>query len=100
LKVIWSVRAKDAVKDLLTYIGAEHPQASQALWHRVNAALLHAAEHPEMHRFIFELGHTYREIVSVPPFRVIYRCEGNELRVLAVLRTEQAFDPIRFLDNP
>lgn len=100
LRVLWSERARDSVKDLLTYIGAENPKASQALWHRANEALLLAAGHPEIHRYIPELGHTYREIVSVPPFRMIYRIEGKELRVLAVLRTEQAFDPTRFLDTP
>jgi plasmid stabilization system protein ParE len=100
LTIRWSERARFAIEDLLAYIGAENSEAARGLWQRVNAALLGAASHPEQYRFLPELGHTYREIVSVRPFRMIYRIEGEELRVLAVLRTEQAFDPARFLDTP
>lgn len=100
LKIPWSERARNSLRDLLGYIGAEDRNAARTLWTRLHAALGQALDQPEFHRFIPELGHTYREIVSVRPFRVVYRIEGKELRVLAVLRTEQSFDPTRFLETP
>ena len=88
------------MRDLLAFIGAENRTAAKRLWNLVQDAVVRASEHPEMYRFIPELGHTYREIVSVRPFRVVYRIEGTELKVLAVLRSEQPFDPARFLEDP
>lgn len=100
LKIHWSERARNSLRDLLAHIGAEDRNTAHRLWLRLHEALASAAAHPELYRYIPELGHTYREIVSVRPFRVVYRIEAKELRVLAVLRTEQAFDPSRFLDTP
>jgi plasmid stabilization system protein ParE len=62
-------------------------------------AVEHAARFPELARFIPELGHTYRELLSVRPFRIIYRTVGRELRVIGVMRMEPDFEPERFTEN-
>jgi plasmid stabilization system protein ParE len=64
------------------------------------AALENASLYPEMAPHVPDLGRTYREILAVRPFRVIYRTEGGVLRVIAVLRHEQDFDPSRFVLFP
>ena len=100
LRIHWSERARNSLRDLLGFIGVENRDAAQKLWLRIQESLIHAGDHPEMYRYLPELGHTYREIVSVRPFRVLYRIEEKELRIVAVLRSEQPFDPSRFLETP
>ncbi len=57
----------------------------------------HASLHPEMAPPIPDLGRSYRELLTVRPFRVVYRVEEGVLRVLAIMRQEQDFDPQRFI---
>lgn len=97
LPVLWAEPAEDSLATLLDHIGAENPEASRCLLFKILEALEKTSTHPNLYRFIPEMGHTYREIVSVRPFRVIYQLSETHLRVMAVLRTEQAFDPARFL---
>lgn len=96
----WAEPAEASLSRLLAFIATENPAAARELLARVSASLAQAARHPEMFRFIPELGHGYREIVSVRPFRLIYQLAGNEVRVIAVLRAEQDFDPARFIETP
>ena len=100
LVVRWAEPAEESLNILLDYIGVENPEASKRLLSRVREAVGAASAHPSMYRFIPEMGHTYREIVSVRPFRAIYQITEKELRVVAVLRSEQDFDPTRFLETP
>lgn len=97
LTIQWAGPAEDGFDRLLSYIEAENPAAARKLWARTMAALEKAAIHPELAPHIPALGRTYRELLSVHPFRVVYRVEGGVLRVLAVMRQEQDFDPERFL---
>ena len=96
--VSWASPAELSLDLLLAWIEAENPEAARTLWAKLMEAIEHAARFPELAPHIPELGQTYRELLAVRPFRVIYRLEGKELRILAVLRQERDFDPQRFLD--
>jgi len=98
LIVQWAAPAEAGFDRLLAYIEAENPDAARQLWHRVMVAIEHAAVYPELAPVIPDLGRSYRELLSVRPFRVVYRVEGRRLRILAVLRKEADFDPGRFLE--
>lgn len=97
LNIRWSDPAERDLDALLSYIAFENPEAARHLFARVMEAVEHAAAFPEMARFIPELGQTYRELLSVRPFRVIYRIAGKELWIIGVMRMEQDFEPMRFL---
>jgi len=84
LPIQWAGPAEDGLDRILAHIEMEDPAQ--------------AARYPEMAPQLADLGRTYREILTVRPFRVVYRTEGGTLRVIAVLRQEQAFDPGRFLE--
>jgi plasmid stabilization system protein ParE len=84
---------------LLSYIAFENPEAAKKLFHKLLEAIEHAATFPEMARLIPELGQTYRELLTVRPFRLIYRIVGKELLVIGVMRMEQDFEPERFIEN-
>jgi len=99
LHILWADPAERDLDALLSYIAFENPEAAKKLFSKVTEAVEHAAVFPEIARFIPELGHTYREILSVRPFRVIYRLVGKEIWVIGVMRMEQDFDPERFVDN-
>lgn len=99
LAIRWAAPAESDLDALLSFIAFENPDASRQLFTRVMEAIEPAAAFPEMARYIPELGQTYRELVSVRPFRVVYRISGKDLWVIGVMRMEQDFAPERFLEN-
>jgi plasmid stabilization system protein ParE len=99
LAIRWAAPAESDLDALLSFIALENPDAAIKLFEKVTAAIEHAASFPEMARYIPELGHTYRELISVRPFRVIYRISQKELWVIGVMRMEQDFAPERFIEN-
>jgi len=98
LNIQWSGPAEARFEQLLTFIETENPDAARKLWARAMDAVERAARFPELAPSVLDVGRTYREIITVRPFRVVYRVEGRFLRIIAVLRQEQDFDPERFLD--
>jgi plasmid stabilization system protein ParE len=99
LGVRWSLPAEQSVDAILSHIAAEDPLAARALYFRLMEAIERASCFPEMARFVPELGTAYRELLSVRPFRVIYRIAKDELWIVAALRMEQDFDPGGILDR-
>lgn len=99
LAIRWAAPAESDLDALLSFIAFENPDAARQLFTRVMEAIEPAAAFPEMARYIPELGQTYRELVSVRPFRVVYRISGKDLWVIGVMRMEQDFAPERFLEN-
>jgi toxin ParE1/3/4 len=99
LTIRWADPAESDLDLLLSYIAFENPDAARTLFQKVIEAIEHAALFPEIARCIPELGHTYRELVSVRPFRVIYRISKKELFIIGVMRMEQDFAPERFIGN-
>jgi plasmid stabilization system protein ParE len=99
LTIRWAAPAEIDFNALLSYIAYENPEAANKLFAKVMEAIEHAASFPEKARHIPELGHTYRELVSVRPFRVIYRILQKEIWVIGVMRIEQDFNPERFVVN-
>lgn len=99
LRIRWADPAERDLDALLSYIAFENPDAARRLFVKVMEAVEQAAAFPEMARFIPELGRTYRELMTVRPFRVVYRIAGEDLRILGVMRMEQDFEPGRFLEG-
>ena len=96
MAIQWTVAAEGGLDRLLCYIETENAVAAHKLWARIIAAIQAASEFPQLAPHLPELGPTYRQILNVRPFRVIYRADGEVLWVIAVLRQEQDFDPSRF----
>jgi toxin ParE1/3/4 len=99
LTIRWAEPAEHDFDSLLSYIAFENPAAARKLFELVMVAIENAASFPEMARYIPELGHSYRELLSIRPFRIIYRIVGKELWVIGVMRMEQDFSPERFVGN-
>jgi plasmid stabilization system protein ParE len=99
LAIAWAAPAEASLDRILSYIEAENPAVARKLWGRLMEALEQAAAFPELAPHIPDLSRAYRELLAVRPFRLVYRTEGTVLRVIAVMRQEQDFDPQRFLEE-
>jgi plasmid stabilization system protein ParE len=97
LKVRWSEPAERDLDALLAYIALDNPKAAGTLLAKILEAIESAAGFPELARLIPDLGRPYRELLSVRPFRVIYRIAGKDLWVIGVMRAEQLFTPEAYL---
>ncbi|MDR1840878.1 MAG: type II toxin-antitoxin system RelE/ParE family toxin [Holophagales bacterium] len=97
LDIRWSQPAEQDLDAILSYIAFEDAQAARTLFSKLMEAIERAAEYPEIARRIPELRTDYRELISVRPFRVIYRLVGDELWIIGVMRMEQDFDVRRFV---
>jgi plasmid stabilization system protein ParE len=99
LPIVWSAPAEETLERILAYIEYENLDAARKVWGLAMEALETAAPFPEAAPPVSGLARNYRAIVSVRPLRIIYRVEGRQLRVVAVLRQEQDYDPARFLGD-
>jgi len=99
LPIQWAEPAEANLDRILSYIEVENPSAARELYARLMAVLDQASRFPDLAPHLPDLGRSYRELLAVRPFRVVYRTGGSVLRVIAVLRQEQEFDPQRFLEH-
>lgn len=88
-QVIWTEPALDDLDAVADYIAIENPAAAAELVRRVFGHVEHLEAHPESGSRPPELKRSrYRQIVE-PPCRVLYRCDGETVFVLFVMRAEQ-----------
>jgi plasmid stabilization system protein ParE len=99
LAIQWAAPAEASLERILSYIELETPAAARKLWKRLMEGLEQASAFPQLAPHIPDLGRTYHELLTVRPFRVVYRAEETSLRIIAVTRQEQDFDPKRFLGD-
>ena len=86
-QLIWTESALSDLTDIAEYIALENPAAARELVGRVFSAVERLEEHPSSGKFPTELeGRRYREVV-LPPCRIFYRHNGNEVIILYVMRS-------------
>ena len=72
-KIIWSLQARDDLREVVLFIAADNPTVAEAFGFRLMARVDDLAKFPEMGRVVPEEGDsTLREIV-LRPHRIIYR---------------------------
>jgi plasmid stabilization system protein ParE len=88
-EIVWSEPALADLEAIAEYIALENPAAAAELVQRVVGHVGQLAEHPESGTRIPELRQSrYRQLVE-PPCRVFYRCDGQQVFILHVMRTER-----------
>jgi plasmid stabilization system protein ParE len=86
--------ARSELNDLLAYIAFDNSGAASKLAGNIEKSLDRLLEFPDSGRTIPEAPSSRaRELVVPPIVRIFYRTEGDVLRVLHVMRAEQAFPP-------
>ena len=89
LKIIWSVRSREQVNDLIAYIAEHDIQAALNLRNRLEAVVQPLAEHPYMFRRGRVAG--TREIVAHPNYLIVYRVLADRIDITAVHHARQEY---------
>ena len=89
LKIIWSVRSREQVNDLIAYIAEHDIQAALNLRKRLEEVVLPLAEHP----YMFRPGRVpgTREIVAHANYLIIYRVLSDEIDITAVVHARHEY---------
>ncbi|CUB02273.1 type II toxin-antitoxin system RelE/ParE family toxin [Marinomonas fungiae] len=88
-QIVWTDPALSDLNDVSEYIALQNESAAKALVQRVFAKVERLADFPESGRIPPELEHlSYREVV-VPPCRVFYKLEADQVLILFVMRAER-----------
>lgn len=89
LRVRWTERALQQLRDIGDYIALENPDAARQLVERVRDSVERLEAFPRSGRKIPEFpALPHREIV-VPPCRVFYRIENQTAWILYAVRSER-----------
>jgi plasmid stabilization system protein ParE len=87
-ELIWTEPALSDLDAIADYIALDKPQAAREFVRRVFEHVGQLREHPQSGSQPKELrGSRYRQIVE-PPCRILYRCDGERILVLHVMRGE------------
>lgn len=89
LRVRWTERALEQLREIGAFIALENIEAAMALVQRVDASVDRLEFFPESGRRIPEFPKTPHREVIVPPCRVIYRVDGRIVWVVHVARFER-----------
>jgi toxin ParE1/3/4 len=90
---VWISLAESAVRDLEAirdwYVGQSAAEVGHRLIREILASLDQLEEFPESGRVVPEFDQPWlRELVR-PPFRVVYRVDGERVRVVRIWRSER-----------
>ena len=93
LEIIWSSPALDDLDEIAAWIARENPMAAEALLRRIRRTVERLQDHPSSGRWVPEIQQkTYGEVI-VPPCRIIYRREANDVLIVQVIRSERQLNP-------
>ena len=94
-EIIWTEPALSDLDAIADYIALDKPEAARRLVQRVFEHVEQLATHPQSGSVPRELRRSrYRQIVE-PPCRVFYRCDGERVFILHVIRGEKQLRPSR-----
>ena len=88
-QIIWTEPALNNIEDIADHIAIDNIQAAKALIQKIFSKVERLNEFPESGKNPVELqGLNYREIV-VPPCRIFYKLEDDNVYIIYVMRQEQ-----------
>ena len=99
-KVVWADPAIEDLDAIADYIALENPAAAHQLVQQVFSAVQTLQKFPQMGSLPAELGGLpYRQLI-VPPCRIFYRIEENNVYIVHILRGEQLVRKELFSSQP
>lgn len=98
-KVIWTKSALNNLDEIADYIALDKPSAANNLVTKILTNVDNLEQYPDLGRNPPEFNKTkFRELV-IPPCRVFYSLEGNEVYIVHVMRSEQQLRRYMLEDN-
>ncbi len=90
-RLIWTEPALNDLEAIAEYIALDKPDAARRYVQRVFEAVERLTRFPKSGSIPPEIPHLpYRQVV-VPPCRVFYRTEGQDILIVFVMRSERRF---------
>ena len=94
LTIRFANSARAEVNDILAFIALDNPDAAAKFAAKIQKAIDRLLAFPNSGRLIPEEPKSRaRELVVPPSIRVFFRIDGDVIRVLHIMRAEQAFPP-------
>ena len=88
--VTFAVSAVEDLEDIQRwYSDQQVPAVGERLIGEVLSCLGRLTEYPESGRIVPEFGVTHLREIIMPPFRVVYRLDKKQVRVVRVWRSER-----------
>ncbi len=90
-RVIWDSKAKEALKAITLFIKEESPTAAKKVRRellKLTASLKHMPERFSTEPYLEHKGNDYRSI-SKWSYKIIYRVNENEVRILEIVHTSR-----------
>ena len=81
----FSRHALGQLEEALAYIAMDDPAAASRLGTKIRDHLIRLKDFPDLGRVVPELRDAARREVIVVPFLIVYRLEGAEIRIQAVV---------------
>ena len=93
-RLIWTEPAIADLEAIADYIALDKPDAAARYVQQAFAAVEHLARFPKSGARVPEISHLpYRQVV-MPPCRIFYRLEGEDILIVCVMRGEQRLHEI------
>ena len=88
-EIVWTNPALDQLDEIAEYIALDKPQAASRLVKEIFSTVERLERFPDSGHVPSELPNSiYRELY-VRPCRIFYRCEGNTVFIIHVMREER-----------
>ena len=84
-RVIWSPSALEDADDIAAFIARDSVDHAALFVTRLFEAAEQIATHPQSGRVVPELGDSERREVFVGPYRLMYRMDGEDIWIVAVV---------------
>jgi addiction module RelE/StbE family toxin len=94
-RVIWSPRAVADLEAIREHIASDSEQYAGLVVGRLVAAPGRLLQFPESGRMVPEFGRPNLRELVVPPYRLVYRLQGDVVEVVTVFHSARMFPDLR-----
>ncbi len=89
-KITFAVSAIKDLEEICEWYTEQHvPDVGKRLQGEIIAQVERLADFPESGRIVPEFGVANLREIIYPPFRIVYRLDGNRVRIVRVWRSER-----------
>ncbi|MEQ1941105.1 type II toxin-antitoxin system RelE/ParE family toxin [Mesorhizobium sp. VNQ89] len=90
--MVWTTRAKNDLREILSYVWVDNPAASRKLRSRIETSVKHLGAHPFSGRPGAIVG--TREAVPHPSYRLVYQVTDDSVFILRIVHTSRQWPPV------
>jgi toxin ParE1/3/4 len=92
VKLVWTTRAKNDLRDIVLHIGADNLAAAKKIRSRVETLAAYLKSQPLMGRMGAIAG--TREAIPHPSYRIVYQVTDETVSILRVVHTSRQWPPV------